>query len=234
MHPSNYHIAGFTKEVDTATLAQMATEAGIPSCVDLGAGSLVDLSRWGLPYEPTPQSVLDKGIDVVTFSGDKLLGGVQAGLIVGKEEHLAQIKSNPLKRALRADKTTLAALSVLLRYYEEPEHLIDRIPLFKTLTLDERELEQRGQALREAFSDEYQCELVASEGQIGSGALPDKSFASMAITLTHKSHSAEQILTTLRALPTPVIGRIGQDKVWLDLRGAEPLSDLIAMIKGNM
>ncbi len=225
VHPSNYYIGGFSTEVPAAELASMATEQGIPSCVDLGSGTLVDLTRWGLPAEPTPQSVLADGIDLVTFSGDKLLGSVQAGIIVGKHELLAQIKKNPLKRALRADKITLAVLETTLKHYEEPDTLAQHIPLLRTLTLEESELRRRGEALVNTLkhlSTSWSTALEMSTAQIGSGALPDKTLPSLSLTLTHRDKSADEIASLLRNLSTPVVGRISDDKVWLDLRGAEP------------
>lgn len=234
VHPSNYHVSGFTKEVEAKALAQLAHQAGIPSCVDLGSGSLVDLAKWGLPNEPTPRSVLEQGVDLVTFSGDKLLGGVQAGLIVGKKALLDQIKANPLKRALRADKITLASLELLLRCYEDPEHLQEQVPLLRTLTLDLDTLERRAEQLASAIPAPFVCKVTASSGQIGSGALPDKTIASVAVTLVHPELSAEQILKRLRDLPVPVIGRIADDKVWLDLRGAEPLDELLDLLSANL
>jgi L-seryl-tRNA(Ser) seleniumtransferase len=220
--------------VDAQTLAALAKQHNIPSCVDLGSGSLVDLSRWGLPAEPTPQSVLNQGIDIVTFSGDKMLGGVQAGLIVGNKEMLAAIKSNPLKRALRADKITLASLEALLTCYENPETVLDTVPLLATLTESEETLRARGKQLAIAFPPDYVTNVEASAGQIGSGALPDKTIESVALTITHESMNATTILKKLRDLPTPVIGRIATDKVWLDLRGATPLEKLLETIKTNL
>ncbi|MEM9621388.1 MAG: L-seryl-tRNA(Sec) selenium transferase [Pseudomonadota bacterium] len=228
VHPSNYHINGFTKEVNAAELATMARSHNIPSCVDLGAGTLVDLTRWGLPPEPTPQSVLADGIDVVTFSGDKLLGGVQAGIIVGDKQSLQAIKTNPLKRALRADKITLAILESTLKLYERPDTLPDNLALLRTLTLSEAALRKRAEQLQACFAAEWTVEITASQGQIGSGALPDKTISSVALTLRHARHSANDIEAALRALPTPVIGRIRDDQVWLDVRGADPLDELIS------
>ena len=230
VHPSNYHISGFSKEVLAAELAQLAQAHGIPSCVDLGSGTLVDLTRWGLPAEPTPQSVLDDGIDIVTFSGDKLLGGVQAGIIVGDHALLAQIKKNPMKRALRADKITLAVLDATLKLYEEPDELPKRIPLLKTLTLTQEQLHARADVLKTSLASPWRVDARACHGQIGSGALPDKTIDSVALTLAHPAMSPDEICTALRELSVPVVARISEDLVWLDMRGADPLDELKALL----
>lgn len=226
VHPSNYYIGGFSQEVHADELAVLASQQGIPSCVDLGSGTLVDLTRWNLPAEPTPQSVLKDGIDLVTFSGDKLLGGVQAGIIVGKKELLAAIKKNPMKRAMRADKITLAVLDATLKLYEKPDDLPKHLPLLKTLTESLSALRAKGEMLMDAFGGKWQTQLEVSSGQIGSGALPDQTIESLSLTLQHPDKSPDTIAEQLRQLPTPVIGRISDDRVWLDLRGAEPLQEL--------
>ena len=169
--------------------------------------------------------MLADGIDLVTFSGDKLLGSVQAGIIVGKHELLERIKKNPLKRALRADKITLAVLEATLKLYEDPDTLAEQVPLLRTLTLDEAELRRRGEALLGAagiLPDSWSLALEPSQAQIGSGALPDKTLPSLSVTIRHAELSADEIAARLRSLSTPVIARISDDKVWLDLRGAEP------------
>ena len=230
VHPSNYQVSGFTKEVDAGTLARLAKQADIPSCVDLGSGTLVDLAQWGLPKEPTPQSMLERGIDLVTFSGDKLLGGVQAGIIVGRKDLIAEINANPLKRALRADKFTLTMLAAVLRQYEQPEHLNELVPTLRTLTLPEQTLQTRAETVAASLSAPWTTEIAACEGQIGSGALPDKTHPSVAVTLTHPEHKPDVILSELRKLSTPVIGRIADEKVWLDMRGADPVDELVSVL----
>ena len=230
VHPSNYHISGFSEEVGAKELAKLANSQGIPSCVDLGSGALIDLSKWSLPSEPTPQSVLSQGIDLVTFSGDKLLGAVQSGLIVGKKTLIDQIKKNPLKRALRADKLTLTILSKVLRLYEDPETLDQKLPLLKTLTTPMVELENRAETLRTAFSEKFSIETSMSTVQIGSGALPDKTVESLALVVKHGQMKPEDLLSKMRSLSTPIIGRIKEDRVWLDMRGAEPLEELTKVI----
>ena len=227
VHPSNYHIQGFSAQVNAAELAELATQQGIPSCVDLGSGTLVDLTRWQLPAEPTPQSVLDDGIDLVTFSGDKLLGGVQAGIIVGNSEMIAQLNANPLKRALRADKITMAILEATLKLYEDPEQLPTKLPLLKMLLTEPNELQQRAQRCIDALPSQWQCEVQPSQVQIGSGALPDQTIDSLAVCIHHAGEKPQSIEAQLRRLPTPVIGRIANDRIWLDMRGATPMDDLV-------
>ena len=227
VHPSNYHIGGFSTEVAASDIARLASEHGIPSCVDLGSGTLIDLTRWGLPHEPTPQSVLDDGVDLVTFSGDKLLGSVQAGIIVGSKPLLDEIKKNPMKRALRADKITLGLLDATLKLYENPSELAARLPLLTTLTLDEAELNKRAEAVQAALPIAWSPEIEAAEAQIGSGALPDKTIPSVAVTL-----GDERAVDRLRNLATPIIGRVHDGKVWLDMRGADPIDELVAVLGG--
>jgi L-seryl-tRNA(Ser) seleniumtransferase len=227
VHPSNYHISGFAHEVSAEELAELARTRGIPTCVDLGSGTLVDLTHWGLPAEPTPQSVLKTGIDLVTFSGDKLLGGVQAGVIVGRRDLLDAIKQNPMKRALRADKITLAALEATLKLYETPESLPHTLPLLRTLTLAPEELDILGEAIIAVLPHPWSARLTETTAQIGSGALPDKTIASRALALAHPALNADQMAARLRDLPNAVIGRISGGSLLLDLRGAQPLSELL-------
>ena len=227
IHPSNYHIEGFTESVEAPELANLAGAHNIPSCVDLGSGSLVDLSHWGLPKEPTPQSVLEQGIDLVTFSGDKLLGAVQCGIIAGKKTLIEQIRRNPMKRALRVDKVTLAILNATLKLYNDPAVLPDHLPLLKTLTLTPDTLVARAEALIAHLPAGLTGEIVNSQAQIGSGALPDQTIPSIAITLTHRSLSAQKLVDGLRTAQPPIVGRIKDDQVLLDMRGAEPMPELI-------
>ena len=227
IHPSNYHIEGFTESVEAPELATLASAHNIPSCVDLGSGSLVDLSHWGLPKEPTPQSVLEQGIDLVTFSGDKLLGAVQCGIIAGKKTLIEQIRKNPMKRALRVDKVTLAILNATLKLYNDPALLPQHLPLLNTLTLSPETLVARAEDLIANLPAGLTGEAVNSQAQIGSGALPDQTIPSVAVRLTHDSLSAQKLVDGLRAAPTPIVGRIKDDQVLLDMRGADPMSELI-------
>lgn len=227
VHPSNYHISGFSTEVSAGELATLADRNEVPSCVDLGSGTLIDLTRWGLPAEPTPQSILNEGIDLVTFSGDKLLGSVQAGIIAGSKPLLAQIKKNPLKRALRADKITLAILENTLRLYESPEDLPNKLPLLRTLTTPITELEKRARTIQAALPSSWRSSIEESEAQIGSGALPDKTIQSVALVIDHADKSANEIEKLLRDLAPPVIGRIRDGRVWLDMRGAFSVDGIV-------
>ncbi|MCZ6618727.1 MAG: L-seryl-tRNA(Sec) selenium transferase [Gammaproteobacteria bacterium] len=235
VHPSNYHISGFTSEVAIGELADLAHANNLPLCVDLGSGTLVDLERWGLPHEPTVQEVLSQGADLVTFSGDKLLGSVQAGLIVGREKTVAALKQNPLKRALRPDKVTLALLDRTLALYEQPETLAERLPLLKTLTTPDTELERRATeivALMTTQLPEFEIRMVSSRCQLGSGSLPDQTIDSRAVCISHEDSKPIRLLSAqLRRLPTPVIGRIHQDALYLDMRGADRLEDLCSTLK---
>ena len=156
----------YKRQVDPADLARMSKASGVPSCIDLGSGSLVDLTHWGLPAEPTPQQVLAEGIDLVTFSGDKLLGGVQSGIIAGKSELIEQIRKNPMKRAMRADKITLAVLEATLKLYENPESLHKNLPLLRTLQLTDLELHKRAERICASLPTAYTSETVPSEVQI--------------------------------------------------------------------
>ena len=236
VHPSNYHISGFTKEVSIPELAKLAHERGLPLCVDLGSGTLIDLERWGLPHEPTPQEILAQGADLVTFSGDKLLGSVQAGIIVGNAEYVSLLKKNPMKRALRPDKLTLAILEKTLRLYEAPDSLADHLPLLRWLTAPLQVLEERGATIAACIAmlrDDLAVEVVESECQIGSGSLPDQRIESRAVRLRHDDRAVVRKLgERLRQLDTPVIARLHHDALWLDLRGAERLEALIEALQG--
>ena len=222
VHQANYEIVGFTAMVPTETLSKIAHEAGLPLIDDLGSGSLVDLARWGLPHETTPREALDAGADVVTFSGDKLLGGPQAGMIVGNKAVISLINRNPLKRALRLDKARLAALEVVLRLYLDPDRLAERLPALRLLTRPEAAIRATATRLQGAvgarFPERAVC-VEACRSQIGSGALPVDLLPSAAVAIDGKS--LETVALLLRSLARPVIGRITQGRLWLDCRCVE-------------
>jgi len=221
VHPSNYAISGFTSEVDTAQLAELAHAEGLPFCVDLGSGALVDLTRFAQPYELMPRKVLDQGADLVTFSGDKLMGGVQAGLIVGRADLIAQLNANPLKRALRADKITLALLNEVLKLHEDPERLPNALPVLQMLTRPVEALVKRTEQLRSALAEKlpgYDLQCQPSEGQIGSGALPDTRIESRALVIRHADAAEVRRLEQGLRRTQQIIGRLRRDALWLDLR----------------
>jgi L-seryl-tRNA(Ser) seleniumtransferase len=222
VHPSNYAVAGFTAAVPTADLAAIARAAEVPLIEDLGSGSLVDLAAWGLPHEPTPRESLAAGADLVTFSGDKLLGGPQAGLIVGHNFLIERIDANPLKRTLRLDKGRLAALEQVLRLYLDPDRLRDRLPALRLLTRPEADIRAIAERLRTAVQRALPGRPIAVEScrsQIGSGALPLDLLPSAALTIG--GNSLECLAKWLRSRPRPVIGRIAQARLWLDCRCLE-------------
>lgn len=231
VHTSNYAIQGFTAAVAEKELGALAHKHNLPFMVDLGSGTLVNLKDFGLPAEPTPQQALSHGADIVTFSGDKLLGGPQAGLIVGKKEVLKKIRKNPLKRALRVDKITLAMLEAVLRLYRDPERLKERLPTLRLLTRPVEEIEALAKRLFPVLEKQLAGEgLVAIKpchSQIGSGSLPVEVLLSKCIAITppqnerHPGTWLEKIAAAFRALPVPVIGRIEDDTFCLDLRCLE-------------
>jgi L-seryl-tRNA(Ser) seleniumtransferase len=228
VHTSNYAIAGFTASVDTAELASLGRARGIPVAVDLGSGSLVDLAHWGLPQEPTVRNTIAEGADVVAFSGDKLLGGPQAGILVGRADLIARIRKHPLKRALRVGKLTLAPLEAVLALYREPEFLAERLTTLRLLTRSAQALQEQAARLQplvqSAFGDAYEVTPAPMLSQIGSGALPVDQLPSHGLAvrvIKGKRGSLDRLDAALRALPRAAIGRIAEKTLWLDLRCLE-------------
>ncbi len=239
VHTSNYMIHGFTAAAPAAELAALARARAIPFVEDLGSGSLVDLEAWGLPHEPTVAETLAEGADLVTFSGDKLLGGPQAGLVVGRADLVARLAKNPLKRALRLDKIRLAALEAVLRLYADPDRLAAELPTLRLLSRPRGEIEALARrllpAVERAVAGIAEIRLVETRSQIGSGALPASLLPSAALALrpvgaARSGAAVEHLARALRRLPIPVIGRIEGGVVMLDLRCLEDEATFLAQL----
>jgi L-seryl-tRNA(Ser) seleniumtransferase len=231
VHTSNYEVVGFTASVGQRELATLAHVRGLPLMVDLGSGALVPLERWGLPHEPTVQEALADGADLVSISGDKLLGGPQAGILLGRRELIDRIKRNPLKRALRLDKLTLGALEAVVRLYRDPDRLAERLPTLRLLARPREEIAalaaRVAPQVQQYLPPGYEACPTECESQVGSGARPCDRLASagVAIRPTVRGRGEGRALTALaaglRALPVPVIGRTVEGTLLLDLRCLE-------------
>ncbi|MEZ5850265.1 MAG: L-seryl-tRNA(Sec) selenium transferase [Hyphomicrobiaceae bacterium] len=239
VHTSNYRIEGFTKEVTAAELAPLAREHAIPLVDDLGSGTLVDLGRYGLTRERTVRDAVSDGADLVTFSGDKLLGGPQAGFVVGRRDLVAQCAKNPLKRAMRLDKVRLAALEATLRLYRNPDTLAERLPTLRYLTRPVAELQALAArvmpAITAATAPDFTVDVRDCTSQIGSGALPTETIPSLGIAITPVERrgagsQADQLARSLRGLPIPVIGRIDKGALLLDLRCLDDEAAFVAQL----
>jgi L-seryl-tRNA(Ser) seleniumtransferase len=227
-HPSNYSITGFTHDVDPKDLVALGRRAGIPVVEDLGSGALVDLSQYGLPHERTVQEAIAEGIDLVTFSGDKVLGGPQAGIIAGSAVLIARLRSNPLIRALRSDKLTFAALTATLQCYAAPERRAE-IPFFAMLGATVETLRKRAQSYCEAIAG---ADVEETSAYVGGGSLPEATIRSVAIAL-HPASGAAAAAERLRRAPVPIVARVEEGRLLLDLRTIAPHDDaaVIAALK---
>ncbi len=232
VHTSNYRIEGFTNTVPEPELAALAEQSKIPFVVDMGCGNLIDLKALGLPHEATARQTLEQGAHLVLFSGDKLLGGPQAGVIAGRSDLVASIKQNPLKRALRLDKVTLAALEATLQLYRNPDKLASTLPTLRLLTRTEADIREQAHRLAPnvtaKLGDQYRVETASVSSQIGSGALPVEVLPSAALSIKAVNGGDEPLRSLaecLRQLPKPVIGRLHNGAVLLDLRCLEPIHE---------
>jgi L-seryl-tRNA(Ser) seleniumtransferase len=230
VHTSNYRVEGFTAQVMARDLAILARERGVPLVNDLGSGTLIELARYGLAHEPTVTEAVADGADLVSFSGDKLLGGPQAGFIVGRKELIARINRNPLKRTLRVDKIRLAAIEATLRLYRDPDRLAERLPTIRLLARKRSEIRGRAQNLKQrvarAVGSAFRVDIADCMSQIGSGALPCEAVASAGLAIRPASARGSgrllvALASALRNLPIPVIGRIEDGALVLDLRCLE-------------
>ncbi|WBU65416.1 L-seryl-tRNA(Sec) selenium transferase [Paracoccus aerodenitrificans] len=238
VHCSNYRIEGFTREVGAEELAGIAHEAGVPLMNDLGSGSLIDMSRFGLRQEPTVEQAVSAGADLVTFSGDKLLGGPQAGFIVGSADLIAQINRNPMKRAMRLDKIRIAALSAVLKLYLDPDRLILRLPTLRMLSRQRDDITAQATRLCDRVAERisplgFRVAVCDCESQVGSGALPTDTLPSAGLALTGTGRAGlVELAAKLRDLAVPVIARISDGALILDLRALRKDGDLLTALEG--
>jgi len=230
VHTSNYRIVGFAEEASLEELVALGKEHGLPVAVDLGSGCLVDLRELGLAHaEPTVGEVLVQGADVVTFSGDKLLGGPQSGIIAGSKEHIEAIRRNPMKRALRAGKLTLSALEATLRAYLDPATAVEKIPTLRMIATDKRSVADRTRRFGNRLSGlPVRISTIPGVSRVGGGSLPLEELPTMLLALQPENMSSNELEARLRFQDPPVVARIVEDKLCLDLRTVQSreLSDL--------
>lgn len=224
VHTSNYKILGFTESVDLKNLSELAKEKNLLLIEDLGSGSLIDLSTFGLEAEPTVKEAITSGADLVLFSGDKLLGGPQAGIIVGRKDLIDTLKKHPLNRALRVDKMTLAALESVLKMYLNPEKLIERLPTLRMLSQSQEELSERVEAFltsllkEESLREHFKFSLELGFSEVGGGAMPTSKLPTALLAIKPIKASVSKLQVDLRACKTPIVGKIEHDKFLLDFR----------------
>ena len=221
VHTSNYRIMGFTESVAAKDLKALSVEHNIPIIEDLGSGVLLPLEKYGIRHEPMVQESIESGVDVVCFSGDKLLGGPQAGIIIGKKKYIDAMKKNPLTRALRIDKFTVAALSMTLREYLQMEGIEERIPVLKMLSETAPSIKERAERLLDLFRKnniQGECSIRPCESQVGGGSLPDTYMDSFAVSFHPHKISVPELEKRLHFTKEPLIGRVMEDDFWIDLR----------------
>ncbi len=226
VHASNYQIVGFTAEVGLEELVELGRKHEVPVMQDLGSGCFVDVTPFGLQGEPLVQDTVRSGADVITFSGDKLLGGTQAGIILGRREVIAELRRNPLTRALRVDKLTLAALEATLRLYRDENTAIQAIPTIRMIATDQKTLEDRAQglvkALRANIPESIEVEIMDGSSMVGGGALPTQTLPTKLVAISSKEASAARLEAHFREYVPPIIGRVEQELFLLDTRTLQP------------
>ncbi|RRD39603.1 L-seryl-tRNA(Sec) selenium transferase [Leptotrichia sp. OH3620_COT-345] len=219
VHTSNYKITGFTKEVTNKEVAELAHEHGLIAINDLGSGQFIDFREYGLPYEPTVKEVLDSGMDVVTFSGDKLLGGPQAGIIVGKKNYIEEMKKNQLTRALRVDKMTIAALEATLKLYLDKNEALKEIPTLHMISISKEKLLKKAKNfVKQLKNTGFLSEIIEERAEVGGGSYPSSYLESIAVKLTHNIKSSTEIEKKLLEEKIPIITRIKENSIILDMR----------------
>lgn len=219
VHTSNYKILGFTESVSNEEISYLARENELVSINDLGSGQFVDFSKFGLPYEPTVKEILDSGIDIVTFSGDKLLGGPQAGIIVGKKKYIEKMKKNQLTRALRVDKMTLASLEATLKLYLDEKDALEHIPTLHMISLSKERLFGKADVLKTKLSSlDFDIRIEEDKAEVGGGSYPASYLESVAVKLTHRKLHATEIERKLLEVEIPIITRIKDNSIILDMR----------------
>jgi L-seryl-tRNA(Ser) seleniumtransferase len=240
VHTSNYRIVGFTKDVPLNELVTIGHERGLPVVEDLGSGCFINLTPFGLHGEITVQETLRAGADLVSFSGDKLLGGPQAGIIVGRKDLIERCRQNPITRALRVDKMTLAALDATLRLYRDERQALEKIPALTMIALSPEELNGRAEQLASAIQGAdrkavFRVEVCRSFSQVGGGSLPAQDLPTFVVAIQSGDFSPNQIEELLRRNDPPIIGRIESDRFIMDLRTLMPQQiEIIALAFGRI
>jgi L-seryl-tRNA(Ser) seleniumtransferase len=228
VHPSNFEVVGFTKTVSTKEMVTLASEHGLPVIDDVGSGALIDFSEFGLMDEPVVSQSIKDGADVVLFSGDKLIGGPQCGIIIGKKKYIDTILSNPLMRAMRVDKMTLAALSATLLIYRDENRARTEIPILRMLSMPKENLKLRAEKVVMQLNHMAElelCEAVESDSMLGGGSLPTQKLSTWCVALTPKNQSVDKLAAGLRNSEPSVIGRVQKDRFFLDMRTVQPSQD---------
>ncbi len=224
VHTSNFKIMGFFEEVTLEEMVEIGHAHNLPVIYDMGSGAMVRLENYGIQDEPNVIDTMKTGVDILSFSGDKLLGGPQAGIIIGKKEWIAKMKKNPLTRAFRIDKLTLAALEATLRDYLDPEEALKSIPTLQMMTATQEDLRPKGQKLFDMMNENpegYSVELVEDFGQIGGGSVPTQMIPSIAVAVKSENISLDQLEEQLRHVSLPIIARISKERMLLDVRCIE-------------
>ena len=230
VHPSNFEVVGFTKTVSTKELVGIAHENDLPMIDDVGSGALIDFAKFGLSNEPVVSDSIRDGADIVLFSGDKLIGGPQCGIIIGKRKYIDQVLENPLMRAMRVDKMTLAALAATLRLYRKEETAEQEVPILRMLSMPEANLKLRAEKVVQQIQGGSwlaSCEVTESQSMLGGGSLPTQKITTWCVTISPQGSSVNRIAERLRASNPAIIGRVHKDKLLIDMRTVFPEQDMV-------